>query len=684
MGVKKGKFVSKNGHTYEVRLSGTNVGNADILLGVPPVVISMAAGEHKFCGFKSTTALVNILTDVPLIDLYASGVRDIRLTVEDKTASTVEFDGYATPFAFDQPYTGKLDSVQVNAVDLLTAFKDEKYVNVGDVHGVDVSALTIIQNICQRVGVRSIVEHVNFNRDSDAMVDASPLDVNVSQAGFLQDEMSYLDSLSAIFKFFGHTGHLVGDTLYLYDELALANGATDSTSYSYSSGQWSRTSHYYRNGGPLSPQPIASYRSDMSVSVERAYDAVQIKLEGRSVSVLMPDVCSDEYEEKNTDGRGQSPVSVNGANLNESEERLPIGSRIMEFGYDNGSGITDWGNSSAMTAPAWEAGAMLVKATAITSKIGYVPTSPGQEPRYYDWNERGDGSNKIWLRARRYADTLVGVQKNDTRYSHTGGLIELKLRYHLAQDDSKSLYAAYDGGDNFIGFVQIKVGDVYYIEDYDPMEYTRWGYDRDARMVVGDNLSLVPTIASVHYGATSFVEDLPMEALLGNGGQIGIELGWHDRGLGQVGQGVVIDSIELLGYGEDVWNEHPHLRHEFRAAPADVLEVEAILTTRASGQDLNPNMVTPAININARPSIVVGERFAANYLGTDEASDAMEICGVLMLQLRERYKFPHIAYKMTCDGYVAPYAGCSMNNNIYTVDAYDWDIYNDETTITID
>jgi hypothetical protein len=56
----------------------------------------------------------------------------------------------------------------------------------------------------------------------------------------------------------------------------------------------------------------------------------------------------------------------------------------------------------------------------------------------------------------------------------------------------------------------------------------------------------------------------------------------------------------------------------------------------------------------------------------------------MMEQLKARYSQPHAAYKMTVRKNIKPYAAVEWNGGTYTVDAYDRDLYDDTTTITID
>ena len=91
MGVKVGRFGSKNGHAYEVRLSGNSVESGEILLGVPPVTISMAAGEHKFCGFKFIPSICTFFAEDSSDFLDCFGVDNFLaaiLTVENRNRHT--------------------------------------------------------------------------------------------------------------------------------------------------------------------------------------------------------------------------------------------------------------------------------------------------------------------------------------------------------------------------------------------------------------------------------------------------------------------------------------------------------------------------------------------------------------------------------------------------------------------
>ena len=659
MGIKKGRFVSKSGDTYEVRLSGNSVIGGDILLGVPPVTISMAAGEHKFCGFKGTTAVVNILTDVPLIDLYAQSVTDVQLTVENITKGSIEFDGYVTPFAFDQPFTGKLDSVTVNAVDLISVRKDAKYENIGTEHGTDRSALTIVQEICKRAGVNTLYLHLNFNDTNDMMKNASPLDVMVAQAGFLQDEVSDADALSAICKFFGYTGHVIGRSLYLYDEYLLDNNSDVNVYALYDSG-WTRVSHSFNNkNSAYKPQSISSIHNDISVSVERAYDGIKISPTGSDVSILLPDVCALENSERS--GSFSPTATVDGVEY----RKIARASKYLTTGKSTDNGLVPFtGNAYLDSSPPnavdyseddWMVGSALVELESNEKKAdGNVLTGNSFNTSCY-----------LWIRDGLFQPSSLRTfeHKENTRYSHTRGKIVLKAKASitLQMDDENPILPLGQKKNYLINApIRVRVGDKYINAVGDMLDgyYYLTAKVKDSSGVGCQffNGELVPTWHQFHesVGFELIFEDLPE-------GQVYLDF-WPNSDAYSKTYNWMFTSLSIEAIGD----EQESFVHNYREL-GEQLSVESVLTSRGS---------------NARPAVVTSESYAALYHGG--GGSKVDDYGVLRWQLVGRYGQPHAAYKMTVDGNINPYASVIFNDKTYTVEAYDRDIYNDTTTITID
>lgn len=664
MAVKKGQFVSKNGHTYEVRLSGTSVEGGDILLGVPPVTISMAAGEHKFCGFKSTTAIVNILTDVPLLDLYAQSATDIRLTVENITTESIEFDGYVSPFSFDQPYTGKLDSVTINAVDLISARKHMPYISVSE-YGVDETGLSIVSGICARAGVTDIQLHDNFKESKGSYQEYPPLSILVAQAGFLQDKSSEVDALSAVCKFFGYTGHIVGRTLYLYDEHTLPVNF-DVRHYYTKDGKWYKGSYHYNaeKSGPYVPQTIKSIVGEMSVSVERAYDGVQITPSGSDESVLLPDVCSD-----------------NNMTLGSYEE-FPISDgvgKILEYRTQRDNAVMDFYSLGRVVDNDWDEAAVPMHVVHLDKQ---KETISGHEIEI--WN-KGTSGNYVWVRPKldtyKVMNITLARQNFYTSYSHTRGLAKLSFDFHISADGSwNDINAKLDAGSNVykIALLRIYCGEERFYLDYSPdPSYDRWKSrydDEESSIFLFKEYKLLPT----GFGQLDLSGNVALQ--FPNSGRVSVDICYKGYPLDTDGDrhNIFISKLEMTGYGDKVNTKCAGLLHSFLGKKDELLEVNTLLTSRNSDYTTSGS----PFGVNARPGVVTDVEWTAPYNGV--GSKTIPIAGVLMEQLKSRYNKPHAAYKMTVDGNIKPYAGVVFNDKTYTVEAYDRDVYNDTTTITID
>lgn len=700
MGTRTGRFTSIEGREYLVEFTGDSVKNAELVLGVPPVVISMAPGEHKFCGFKSTTAVVNLLTDKPLYDLYTESADGVRVTVKDVAENKVEFDGYVVPFVFEQPRSDMNDAVTINAVDMLTARKSYTYENVGDVHGVDKTALEIVQEICRRSGIYRLAVHLNFSTPDDK---ASPLDVMVAQAGFLQDEMSDVDALSAICQFFGYTGHVAGDTLYLYDEHCLCTQySVNIYTYVTIANTGKTTWHMDQLIGyssPLAGQEIfldGDILAGMTTSVERAYDGIQITPQGSDVSVLLPDVCARENSSENDNSLGTETRTFQDRNakVDYTQDRTPRRSDVMELGMSWGDEIVDrwseWG-SDPVVSPDWFGGAMLLDVVHCNRKRYNKPAGENYPSVNLVTKVVAKEGNMIWMSGANNTDAVVGEQREHTRYSHTGGRAKLTLSWILMPWENwinmTDPIEQSDLGVNPFGeakFLRVTCGDKKYIGD-NISAYERWkGLDFESMSVFytdGESTTLLPTNISGLENTNEVLLSIP------NNGQVSVGIGWFGHPtIYYNGWNIYITSLSLVGYGANVNTACDGLRHSFSNRPGgDYLTVNTALTTRGSD-----SMNGIGTGINARPGVVTGGEWVGVYKGGGNGT-SIPIAGVLMEQLKNRYQYTRYAYTFTTSKRVYPYQAVwvtpmtsALRKPTHTVESYDWDIYNNETTITID
>lgn len=670
MATKSGSFKGRNGHTYQVALSGDSVGSGSLVFaGGSPVVIGMASGEHKFCGLKTQTCRLSIVTDEPLTDLYGSSARAVSLTVVDYTTGERLFAGYVTPFAYSQPCSGKMDVVEIDAVDRLTAHKDVEYANIGTPHGVDQTALDLVKEICRRSFVYKIVVHDNFSNGE------SLSGTMVAQAGFLQDKVSDPDALSAIAKFFGYTAHMVGDTLYMYDEHCLTRGFGGVTRWVYQSG-WSSS---YDSLGVQSATEVR----DVTVSVERAYDGIQITPEGSEVSVLLPDVCDDEQLEDLDYDDGKSGKRRTFSNGSVTDYRTPRRSKVLATGK-GGASLTNFVATSSVD---------YMTATKI-SEIWKDGSIPMRYVRYeknevmLDWVSAKvsvptlrESGNMLWVRCLGVPSgkVLIAQQRSACRYSHTGGYVRVSAAYKARYGYGEEMLPPTDEDQykdpHRMWWLQVACG-------------SGWLVMKSATDILGYSQcvqGVSPFILSdgklvVSEDSTTHNEDEYVFAVNGSG-QVYLEMA------NLANQGAMLDlfftSLKMEGVGDKINLESTQMR--YGDGTGEVLEVRTMLTSRDSGvnavSDQNGKI---RYGVNARPGVVPDANWSGGYYAGQSGYSGIPMSGVLLEQLTERYTQPRMAYQMTVRDVLMPYCAVAYKGGEYTVEAYEMDLYESETRVTID
>lgn len=668
----RGTFVGRDGHRYSVEFTGNGVSNK--ALDIVGVVIAMDAQDRKFVGFKSSTARISILTDSPLVELYAASPRDIRVVVSDMESGDVVFVGYVVPFVYSQPYTGTADVFEVNCVDAITASKDIPYYSAqdDDKHGIDETAYTIIEQVRYIAGtdnVKRIYYHENFGGLTE------PLEVKVAQAGFLQDNMSGLDALTAVCMFFGYTATMVGDSLYIYDEHCLTH-AEDGYKRRLISYDWSTGKRVYdfflesSDGNPLRLLNIdpSDVHDDITLSIERAYDAIQIKPSGREVSVLCPDICSPDEVETNegnlgTDTRYYQDNYKDGDNVIDYEQwRTPVQSKVMDIPDmpDGGDKMhPEKGGSSA-----WTTGAILFEYTNQPRQRLSINGVTTAFPK--------SSTTGILLQVRAAATSAnVASQKKTRCYSHTGGYYRLVMTYRVVNVNK---YPELDNeikqeGVKAVLIPQLRSGEVFFKSDAEVSAQAVWSAAPSASWKTLDGV-LLPTITAAILRKSEVIIKAP------NDGQVALSVEWDIAG-GYTNQDIYIESLMLEAVGDEIRLDDREFRHDYVSKPTDVLEVETNLTTRKTAHVGVGNLY----GVNARPSVVTSEEFSGGYMY--EGSKSIPVCGILMMQLKARYGAPRKRYAMTVDGYIKPSDTCEWLGDMYTVEGYERDLVNNTTQIII-
>ena len=121
--------IDKNNYTVKIIPARTGSTTTEITLSANPVVITQKS-DGLFSEIKPLGCTIEILSSYIYPDMYATNERNVEVFVY--AGSTVIFEGYLTPYAYDQPYANELDTIQLEAVSKLSVLKDIDYRLVSD------------------------------------------------------------------------------------------------------------------------------------------------------------------------------------------------------------------------------------------------------------------------------------------------------------------------------------------------------------------------------------------------------------------------------------------------------------------------------------------------------------------------------------------------------------------------
>ena len=121
--------IDENNYTVKIIPARTESTTTEIALSANPVVITQKS-DGLFSEIKPLGCTIEILSSYIYPDMYATNERNVEVFVY--ADSTVIFEGYLTPYAYDQPYANVLDTIQLEAVSKLSTLKDIDYRLVSD------------------------------------------------------------------------------------------------------------------------------------------------------------------------------------------------------------------------------------------------------------------------------------------------------------------------------------------------------------------------------------------------------------------------------------------------------------------------------------------------------------------------------------------------------------------------
>lgn len=684
-------FYSRGGLRYEVEFT---VERKVELPEIADVKIACEPQQRKFVGFKTTTCEITFVSKDSLYWLYTENPQGILVRV--MAADRVLFVGYVVPFVLSEP-KNEYGYITIDCVDAITASKDLLYESVyDDGNGGDAVAEDVVKKMIEQAGgqeiITSVVYHVNFG---DFSTSDSTFSARVAQAGFLQDKMTTLDALSALCQFFGYTCMLAGPTLYFFDELGLGMYSSEDMNAIEVYWTGSRRKLAHNQSSPFRIVDIGQMHADGLVDIEQSYDAIQITPIGSEVSVLLPDVCAMDNVIKNTDGRGNAKVSSAIYDGGGTSVNVPMMSAVMD--------MTQWDSESYMTPGTTEfngitAGCMMVRNYKITEQFD-------QYRGYAIYSKRvTDGKNYIWVVAKG-REGSVGRQHINKSYSHTGGAVAIRCGIRYVEGYSNKTKFSVENPDfSYVKFLQLKFGNKYYNGQYYAYKDGSDVISEEFMSAHGMQMTQGGSLAVSKKGSDSLRNECYI--LVPDDGLINCEISWNvsekdeDYAYYYVDNegnkeepyttiGALIDRLEVVGLGDDIPLDHEELYCEIRPNPKTVLNVDIPLTTRRSNATVGKNGFSP-IGVNARPGVVVGTYFpCGRYMNfPDEINfssrERMPISGILMRQLKERYRTPRKRITVTVEGLnIKPYESVRYDGRVYTIEGYEKDLVNNTTRLTI-
>lgn len=218
----KGEFRDTFNRKYEVFLEDTSNTHEykELTLSTSPVTITQNS-EGLFAPIKPLSCTIRIVTPEIISDLYSENNKAIRMVVREHGAQITMFDGYVTPFIYNQTYAHALDELEIEGVSRLSVLKDIDYVTIGD----QPQMLSFKDIICHilKVGAGYQDHEINFRyyktfvTEDDLILRLSKL--SISEANFFDDDAEktpwkMYDVLVEMFKYLGVS--LVEYDIYLY------------------------------------------------------------------------------------------------------------------------------------------------------------------------------------------------------------------------------------------------------------------------------------------------------------------------------------------------------------------------------------------------------------------------------------------------------------------------------------
>lgn len=298
-----GYFSDLDNVEYTVRIipKGSSNSETEIKLSGSPVVLTQKS-DGLFSEIKPVGCTIEILTECVYEDMYANGIHDVEVII--LMGEKVIFEGYLTPYVYDQPFAHSFDTLQLEAVSKLSTLKDIDYRIIGSEIGI-VSFKDLIWHL--------LVEGAGYNDDLIAV--KYKLGVNERLSSFKISEANFFDNddsktpwkmsevLENICKYLTVSCIEHENNIYLVDYQWVAK--TNTSTVNYFNKQWfddvSTTEGI--NGGLLVNNITKDHHisNDATISYDDIYNKVEVNVNTYNIENLSPKIEELQYS-KNISG----------------------------------------------------------------------------------------------------------------------------------------------------------------------------------------------------------------------------------------------------------------------------------------------------------------------------------------------------------------------------------------------
>lgn len=273
----------------------------EIQLGAVPVIITQNS-DGLFAPIKGLTCTIEVVTFDLLPDLYAQGELDVEVQIYRE--NNIIFEGYLTPYVYNQPFASVLDTIELEAVSKLSVLKDIKYTPIKGSKNIE-TVVDILRHI--------FVDIAKYNKDTfemhallkfdlyteynliDSVISYTP---SVSESNFFDDDelqtpWSCYDVLSEIAKFFCASFVEYNNIIHIVDYLHIIKYAHHNPTY---------TRITYDNVYPpiyLLPNiktvtPLSYFSNDANISYDEIFNKVEVATNTYPVDTLVSSLTDNE------------------------------------------------------------------------------------------------------------------------------------------------------------------------------------------------------------------------------------------------------------------------------------------------------------------------------------------------------------------------------------------------------